>query len=346
MPASPDISAPSARGTTEPGAVRPDWVVRTAVLANGSERREHYDFLGRLQLVQEPDTSWLRYRYDAAGCLTGAEHSSGERVGFRRTAREMVATTDRSETRVAFDARGFPESVTLRIDGWTWAVHYQRGDHGQLQAIRYPQSAEILTLGRALRCGDTTYAEADFPRIRFANGTSAVEEWMPGPPAQLARIAHVDAGGTPRIDQVYAHEPSGRLSHAGDTPFAYDAAGRLIRAGDRRYAFDEQGRLVDGAGQTFGHGAGPAVLSAAGARFDYDALGRRTGRTDARGTTRYTYNLFGQCAAVCLPDGRVIRYLHDGFGRLIGRESGGSVRLLRARTWTAAGSRSATPAAV
>jgi RHS repeat-associated protein len=304
---------------------RPDWVVRTAVLATGAERREHYDFMRRLQLVQEPDGSWLRYRHDASGRLAAIEHSSGERVWFRRTEREMVATTDRSETRVTFDARGFPESLTVRIDERTWSVHYQRGQHGQVEAIRYPQGTDVLQVGHALRCGDTTYAEAALPRILFANGTSAIEEWTAGAPAQLARIAHVGADGAACVDDAYAHEPGGRLARAGNTPFGYDEAGRLVGAGDRRYVFDARGLLVDAAGDVFAYGTGPAVTAARGARFDYDALGRRTARSDAAGVTRYTYNLFGQCARVELPHGRAVDYIYDGFGRLVGRQGPGGL---------------------
>jgi RHS repeat-associated protein len=302
-----------------PARDRPDWVVRTALLATGAERREHYDFNRRLQLVQEPDGSWLRYRHDAAGRLVSLEHSSGERVQFRRTEHELVATTDRGQTRVIFDARGFAESLTVCLDGWTWAVHYRRGEHGQVAAIRYPQSAEALQVGRALRCGEMTYAEAELPRIRFANGACAVEEWMTGAPARLTRIAHLDPAGTPRVDDAYAHRPDGRLARAGDTSFAYDEGGRLVGAGDRRYVFDAHGRLVDADGDAFAYAVGPAVTAARGVRFEYDALGRRTARIDAAGVTRYTYNLFGQCARVERPDGRAIDYVYDGFGRLVGR---------------------------
>jgi len=314
---SPPPSRPSA--PARPGE-RPDWVLKTSELANGQRRREYYDFRRRLQRVEEPDGSSLRYRYDAQGKLASLESSTGERAHFERGPKEWRARTDRSETRVRFDERGFPIATTLQVDGHVWTTEYRRDERGRLVAVLYPGALDWLQLGERVRCGDTLYAELSLPRCAFGNGTCAIEELHEGPEPKLRRIAHLDASGDAIIDRSYDHDEAGRITRAGARHFSYDAEGRLSACDDVRYAFDAEGRMIRAGGAELGYGSGPLVAHAHGATFEYDAVGRRSARHDATGTTRYGYNLFGQLARVERSDSSV-EYLYDGFGRLIGRQT-------------------------
>src|SRR5690606_12775703 len=116
-----------------------------------------------------------------------------------------------------------------------------------------------------------------------------------------------------------------RLAREGDAQpftftyaFTYDAQGRLLARSDAHrqvvYGYEDGGDEADGppirrATDDRGH-----VL-----RFEADPVGRRTARHGPEGCTAYAYNLLGLLAQVDLPDGSTIRYLYDGFGRLVGR---------------------------
>jgi YD repeat-containing protein len=336
--------------------LRPDRIFKTLQLANGAERVEQYDYLGRLQQVDEPDGTFLRYGYDARGELDRVQHSSGEQVSYHRDGSELRAMTSGCETRVTFDANGFPATLTYRIDGQYWSIEYRRNAQGAVTAMRYPNSTEWLYPGNTLRCGSQCYATFAAPDIRFANGASTRETWNAETPAnadnaaaaatlrKLDRIEHSDATAVVRVDQPYTYDEAGRVQRAGAQTFAYDAANRLVACGTAsglqpslpgttrdplhdslRYGFDADGRLISAGNRVFEYDAAPCVARVGDTVFAYDALGRRSARHCGDETQHYQYNLFGQLAAVTLDDGSCIRYRYDGFGRLIGREAADGV---------------------
>ena len=317
---------------------RPDRVFKAVQLANGAERIEQYDFLQRLQMVEEPDGSTLRYVYDGNGELHRLEHSGGESVHYSRTGDAMRACTARVESEVRFDAQHFPTHMIYRIDGHEWRVDYRRDAQGRVLAIRYPNSAEWLRLGNIISCGSQRYAQLEAPHIRFANGVTSTEQWIEFEIStdaaddatgekndiaqrRLQRIAHTDLAGEAAVDQHYAYDDHGRVTRAGEQQFAYDADGHLCACDSVHYEFNAQRCLTKAGDTAFSYSDAPHIMQAGNVRFDYDALGRRCARYDDSGTQEYRYNLFGQLASVTLADGSCVNYLYDGFGRLVGRES-------------------------
>lgn len=319
---------------------RPDRVLKHLQLANGAERVEQYDLLGRLQQVDEPDGSSLRYGYGTTGDLDWVRHSGGERVDYRRDDNVLRAITARVETDIVFDDGGFPIRLTYRIDGNEWRIDYQRNTQGSVTAIRYPHSTDWLQVGSSLQCGEQRYVIFDAPHIVFSNGARTSEYWsrdantasaaasQPQSPSQLqspsqrrlARIVHSDARTHAQVDQSYDYDAQGRVARAGAQRFTYDESNRLSDCDDRTYQFDERGRLMHSGDMMFEYGDAPCALRAGNTIFAYDALGRRSARQQGDAVQRYEYNLFGQLARVQLADGSSIQYLYDGFGRLVGRE--------------------------
>jgi RHS repeat-associated protein len=281
-------------------------VSREARLPNGETRREHYDFNGRIQRVDEPDGTWLRFSYDT-GRIRKVQHSSGEVVEFEHGERDVLARTSRCQTVVRRDDRGYPSRVTTSIDGLMFTIEYERDERGRVTAIRYPSSADWLrTQNGSLRCGEAQYlvAETDgehsVSTVRFANGTVCREELHGTAPV---RISHLDSNGQPAIVLDYETDGEGRLSKAGPQTFTYRADGSLETAE-------------------------PVPTD----RVHYDRLGRLGWREDHRRATTCSYNLFGQLASsrtVCRDSGpggsdfdEEVQYVHDGFGRLVARRCG------------------------
>jgi len=313
---------------------RADRISKSLLLANGATRTEHYDLLGRVQRVDEPDGSSLHYRYDVAGHLKELRSSTGGLVRYAHGENTLESSTERVTTRVAFDDNGFPASLSYQIDGHQFEVAYRRDARGVAQSVRYPGASDWLAVGAALRCGEHSYARFSAPRVEFENGTSTVEDWTTvaaeagaktPEPGRLQRIFHADRDGSSTLDQRYSYDEKGRVVSAGAQRFSYDEAGRLSACDETLYVFDESGRLIAAGDQRLTYDSPPHVKSVNGTTFTYDALGRRAQRCSDRGVTRYSYNLLGQLAAVLNPDGSTVQYLYDGFGRLVGRESEGGI---------------------
>jgi YD repeat-containing protein len=320
-PSSPSRPADAGRATP-----RADEVVREVALPGGGVRREHYDFLGTLRLCEEPDGSWLRYRYGREGRLERVEHSTGEyvEIAFDAATNEWSARTPRTEVRVRLSDEGLPLESLHTIDGASWSIGYRRDAWGRVEAWRYPGSAEWTRPEQYLTIERDVAAQRVV--VRFSNGAVAEEE-MAGD--LLQRITVRDAGGAAVVDAHYDYDSIGRLERAGPGRVSYTTAGQLGGWNSRSYAYDHEGRFVEvrsEAGTTrLEYDGGPMVRRAGAVEFAYDACGRRTARTGPRGTTRYRYNMFGQLAEAETPDGRIVHYLYDGFGRLVARTADGTV---------------------
>ena len=326
--------------------VRADDVKRRVRLPNGAVRVETYSLAGRLRSVEEPDGSFLRFRYDADGRITGVAHSSlpGAAYHHENEGRRIRAVLGRVETAIDLNEDGLPEKIVQRMDGHEWTVEYRHDAQGRVRDILYPQSRAWLrfrntrknrgAIALAMELGDAVLAESVFDaqqkstEISCANGAVMGEDLSTGEKPGLTRIWHKDANGF-TYSTSYSHDAAGRIVHAGNQRFEYDDSrlvGSSADAHSTSYRYDGSGRLAavrhGEVERTLRYGSGPLVQGVDGrCDFSYDAVGRRTARLDGRGETRYVWNLFGQLDSVTLPGGETILYHYDGFGRLVARET-------------------------
>jgi RHS repeat-associated protein len=110
--------------------------------------------------------------------------------------------------------------------------------------------------------------------------------------------------------------------------YTYDVQGRLTdvtRDGTaiEHYGYDSNGNrttaTVNGTTVNPTYDDQDRLLTYGDATFTYTANGEMRTKTDASGTTTYTYDAVGSLIAVSLPDGRLIEYVTDGKGRRIGK---------------------------
>lgn len=170
----------------------------------------------------------------------------------------------------------------------------------------------------------------------LGEGTNTVHQWL-------------EAGSQRELGFGYAQrDGAGRLTRGVET--LNDGVSPGAVTVELRYAYDTQGRLMEvrrdgavteayayeGNGQRTsatvnGAAVAPIVFDArdrltqyGGVTYQYDALGRRTSRTQGGQTTTYTYDLLGALRAVDLPGSSPdIEYVIDGAGRRVGRKVGG-----------------------
>ena len=65
------------------------------------------------------------------------------------------------------------------------------------------------------------------------------------------------------------------------------------------------------------------------ATFSHDKNGNLIQRTATAGTTQYRYDSENRLTEVTLPDGRIVRYKYDPFGRRIEKDIAGQVTRVR-----------------
>jgi RHS repeat-associated protein len=317
--------------------IRSDEVARKCILPNGAGRVEIYGLDGRLHRSEEPDGSWIVFRYDLEGDLRAVEDSAGERVTYDSLSDEKIlrSTTDRCETTVEFDENGFPARLTQRVDEFEWTIAYRRDQIGRVTGCLYPQAYEWLeSTGLTTResartdvhTGSQNYyrvtVAAQEQSIEFGDGTRTVLSTLAG--TELQKITCRDSQDRECLVMSFTRA-EGRLVQAGPQKFEFDAAGRLASCTgpdrDLRYEYDDAGRLarVTAGNQLKEFAYEHAVpIRINEETLNYDAFGRRT----ARGNNTYQYNFFGQLTEATVGEERV-RYVYDGFGRLVAREQGG-----------------------
>lgn len=129
-----------------------------------------------------------------------------------------------------------------------------------------------------------------------------------------------------------------------ETAYDYDSKGNLLKkdpAGSRgtvRYTYDDLSRIdtvTDAKGQKadYDHDALDRIKTvtwfradgsqAAQTSYGYDAAGNRTSRTDAQGTSTYSFDARNQLTKEQLPGGVTNDYAYDGVGNLLSFTDGG-----------------------
>jgi RHS repeat-associated protein len=79
------------------------------------------------------------------------------------------------------------------------------------------------------------------------------------------------------------------------------------------------------AGRTMSYSDEDHLLTAGDTSYQYDLDGFLTNKTNGTNLTSYNYSSFGEMLRVTLPDGKVIEYIQDPFGRRIAKEVDGVI---------------------
>ena len=145
-------------------------------------------------------------------------------------------------------------------------------------------------------------------------------------------------GGAPLLRRDYARDALGRITSVTEsvlggapaiTSYTYDAAGRLdsvtTGASAVTYTYDPNGNRTHVSGVPVAtYDAQDRLLTYAGANYTYTAGGDLRTKTDASGTTTYTYDLQGNLKRVDLPTGDVVEYVVDPQSRRVARKLNGA----------------------
>ncbi|WP_437338355.1 RHS repeat-associated core domain-containing protein [Sorangium sp. So ce394] len=296
-----------------------------------------YDAMGRVVLAENPAAS-CAFSYDERGrCVEERSTVLGAtiwvRSGYDGLGRRVARETSLGYVeRIARDPSGAPLELTL----------------GGTEALRLRGDAMGAELERGLPLGGVIRHEHDaLGRVVRRSVAAALDRPLrPGEPAWVGRPLHLVH------DRAYALSHAGVLLEAIDvdtkrTRYEHDACGRIVarireRSTGERYRYDGDGNRYGAPGDTSTYGPGGRLLAHGDMGYAYDGEARRVEkrrRMPDGGTERWRYEWgnHGLLDRAVGPDGRVVRFAYDPFGRRVWKEvsSPTGQRMLTRFVWDA-----------
>ncbi len=207
-----------------------------------------------------------------------------------------------------YNTRGYLSSQSLAIssaDSITLALDYH--DNGELASS---------TLGIGVSSSEKHYVYDDDRQIAqvkaSASAADNLEQYVYDANGNITSFSYNDGSNHSHTlsfnerDQVTARD---------GMVYSYDNRGSLSARGGDSFVYDTQGRLLS------------ATIGTTTIRYGYDAVGRRTSRSDASGTTEYFYGIAGNAQLISHmreADGTLIVLYYDANARLIAFDRIGS----------------------
>jgi RHS repeat-associated protein len=277
--------------------IAPDGAARAFVhdkggnLASRTDRNGHaasftHDALDRLVDVRYQDGTNVHFEWDAAGHLLAADDAAGGRVerAYDVMGRLISEISPNGSLHYDYDllgrrtARMGPDGVTVytytaqgqveSITSGAMGVRFTYDDAGRMTSALPPNNVTA------------TYshdAADQVTRIDYT-GPGGLSEFRAYSYDLNGRVSSVSGNSlSPPLPspQTTTFDNRNRVVAMNARPFQYDAEGRLLGDGLRQYAWDDRGLLAE-------------VLGNAGTTtYKYDALRRRSEKTDKGTTTRF-----------------------------------------------------------
>ena len=292
------------------------------------------------------DAEAATYEYDAAGRLTGINHDGvTESFGYEAASERLLSASSSEVTLTQTYNGALPSRVTYS-GVVTGTVDWLYDDDPRLtsetvagtSAITFQYDADslltrvgTLTLTRAAESGFVTGSTLGLVTdVRSYNSFGELTNYTASVSgtASYARSDTFDAVG--RV----AERTESIAGQTHDFAYAYDSLGRLtsvLRDGQayEAYTYDARGNRVqgemNGTSASGAYDAQDRALSYGNATYEYTPDGKLSRRTRGTEVTEYDYDALGRLRTLTLPDGRVIEYVLDAFGRRTGRRVGGQL---------------------
>lgn len=222
-----------------------------------------------------------------------------------------------------------PYSVTHGADGLPAALD----DGTSSLAYRFSTLGDVL--GRTLNNTGVVGDVASVALVRDDSGIVTDQTITVGASTEAREYGYDDAGRLTSVTvggsvvESYGYDVNGNLvsRQIGADPsmaLAFDSGDRVVTAGGEAYGYDEAGRLVSRGTDTFDVTAEGDIVSAvvggATVAYTYDALGRRTSRTEGADTTQLFHGDLGNdllVTATIDPDGTVTEFVYDELDTLV-----------------------------
>ena len=284
------LVSPGAR-TTEYGY---DDAGRVAVVVHGGHAWHYaYDRSGHLVRVTDPVGGTTAFEYNALGGLTSVIDPEGVRLRYDHDTRgRIIAISDAAD-------------ASVRLVPGTLAGVQQIDDQlGRARVFGHDAAGQFTAEQRADGTIRTFEYDGAGRLVRAVDSTGPTTLWERDAGGDVTATVHFHADGTPGAVASAADgvEPAG-------TEYDPDGFVRVhsLAGWQRRYERDERGLII--AVDDEHDGRTDRVT------FRRDAVGRIIGRTDASGTTEYSYDRAGRLIGMQSGEG-TWAWQYDRVGRL------------------------------
>jgi RHS repeat-associated protein len=256
----------------------------------GKVTGSQYDALDRRTQVTFADTSTIASTYDAGDRITQIVDSTNGTTtrtydNFNRLTQE---TTAQGTVNYTYDADS--RRATMTVSGQT-VVSYAYDDAHRLTSITQGASVVSLTYDDANRRTTLTYP----------NGIVATS-WYDS--ANRLTSLNYALGGATLGDLTYTYDAAGNRTSVGGSwartgipqavpPATFDAANRITTRGGTTFSYDLNGNLTSNGTTTYTWNVRNQLAAVSGgvtASFQYDAVGRRRGKTVGTTSTNFLYD--------------------------------------------------------
>jgi RHS repeat-associated protein len=282
---------------------------------NGTVTNYAYDSLNRLTTITYP-TRTATYAYDPLSNLTRATNENGSVYVSYDNRYRLSTVTDPFYYGVSYNYDTAGNRTKLSLNYATYATY------------TYDAANRMTNLkDSANQSFPHNYDAVNRLTSRSAPNGVTTSETYDGLD-RLTALTHATATAT-LISNQYQYNDANNISSwanaSGNHAYSYDPVDRLTAATNsaqpnENYSFDGVGnRTASHLSANYAYQPFNKLTSTAASTYTYDNNGNLLSKTDASGTTNFTWNEENQLTQVALPNGLTVNYKYDGLGRRIQR---------------------------
>ena len=314
----------------------------------GRETVRDFDSRGMEALALRPDGSTVTRTYDALGRLTQI-NAADDVVTFAHDAMSRVTMASNSTTVQAFDydelgrITRFDDSLTDKFLKYEYDGEGRRTKitdaEGGVTDYAYDAAGRLTTLNDFNNEVFTVVQDGlrRTTSLAYPNSGSVTRQFDNRGEVQSLE----SSGGVETVfDRTFSRDSEGRILDVIDvssqSTYGYDSIGRLTQATlatglDQSYSYDDAGnRFLDSAGQSSNFDAANQIAVDGSLAYGHDPLGNLNERVENETATSFAYDWRERMSEAVLPDGTVVEFRYDPFGRRIEKIiNGASTRILR-----------------
>lgn len=285
---------------------------------NGALTVYNYDALNRLKTITYPDATAVSYTYDKLSRLQTATNESGTIDFDYNKMNRLTGVTDVFNQQVDYNYDPNGNRTKLSLNAAAVATY------------RY----DVLNrLTKLLDAGGAafTYDYDAMSRLTQQKAPNGVKtNYQYDGIDRLARL--LDSKGAATIaDRQYQYNPANQITQITEPAitrnYSYDTLDRLVTTSypsssqpNENYAYDAVGnRTSSHLSASNNYQPFNRLSNTSSASYSYDANGNLISKSEASGTTRYSWDFENRLKQVALPNENSVVYRYDALGRRIQR---------------------------
>lgn len=320
-----------------------------------------YSYDSKGNLISKTDSNMINYNYDTLGRLTKKIYPDGSVEVFEYNSKGNITSTGNKDMayQLSYDSNG---RLIASIDSNGLTVRYEYDAMGNRtkmitpegKVITYKYDANNRLIELTSDAGTFKFAYDSLGRrIKLINPNGTYTTYAYDKNSRLTELVHKDSKGVVINSFRYTHDNVGnRISKT--TPdktiaYQYDSLYRLtealsstpgnssnstgkgkgiqtaIQQQKEYFTYDSVGnRLTSDKNKTYSYNAGNQLIAENGNTYSYDKNGNLISKTDASGTTHYSYDYENRLTKVTTSIGVIVEFKYDPFGRRIEKKVEGN----------------------